>query len=753
MTDHRFTTPGARRKFNPILTCFVALALCVTGLLPAIGEAAGPGAEAPKAGSIQQLRLTSASGGKALPFSAGLAFRQGDIGGGKAPAVSGSHLDEAQVVVKNRWPDGSVRFAIVSGVADFEAHKEQSIALVAADASAGAGPDLAPADLRKTGLDVKVTFGKHGSAKWEGADWDKPLLAFVDGPVMSSWVYRRPIGDDQHLVAWLEVRLYRGGAVELLPWIENGFLRRPDPDERAGDVSVEVDGKPRFQGALTLRNHQRAVLVDENSLSIWRGNDPQITFRHDMHYLQSTGLVPAYSGVTSGSAAPFKHLATSYVPLAEANFPKGMGAGGYDKSIGPLPEWDVVYMTSDGDTRAWRAVQINGYAAGRYGYHYRDEHTQRAPVLSSYPNLVLGSGSGIESIGSSTKNETTPSSKGGSPPLFKSSHMPAIGMMAYLVTGRWYFMDEMQILASAMLLKQSDAVREFTKGIIQSSAGSNTTRGAGWALRAIADIAAMTPDDDQPLKKAFVTAIENNVDWYYDHYIAQSSNPLGLVRPYSDYTPHNGRLDSASWMEDFLTWSFGNIKALAICDSAHEQRLDRFVQWKYRSIVGRLGPNEPGHWSYRQAAAYTVPYAPSESADWAHGTGPWYRDWGEAYTAAGLKEEEGTSLLGAYIDGTGLATSYWGNLQPAISYAVEQNAPGALEAYERMTHAPNWARAASHFDTTTPVWSVQPRNLAKSFNPEGASRAPTRPTVLKGDHLPSAPEFTRDYLDPKRTRE
>src|SRR6185312_11122728 len=140
MTDHRFTTPGARRKFNPILTCLVALALCVTGLLPAIGEAAGPGAEAPKAGSVQQLRLTSASGGKALPFSAGLAFRQGDIGGGKAPAVSGSHLDDAQVVVKNRWPDGSVRFAIVSGVADFEAHKEQSIALVAADASAGAGP-------------------------------------------------------------------------------------------------------------------------------------------------------------------------------------------------------------------------------------------------------------------------------------------------------------------------------------------------------------------------------------------------------------------------------------------------------------------------------------------------------------------------------------------------------------------------------------------------------------------------------------
>jgi hypothetical protein len=711
VSDQTFTVPYAHQEFNRIATWLAALVLCVTGLLPAI--CVGGGLDASPTASIQQLRLTSVGGGTALPFTAGLAFRQGDIAGGKSPSASGAHLEQSQVIVKNRWPDGSVRFAIVSGVANFEARKEQSIAFVAANGARGPGPDVLLADFRKTGLEVKVTFGGYGSAKWEGADWDRPLLAFVNGPVMSSWIYRQPIGTDQHLVAWLEVRLYRGGDVELLPWIENGFLRRPDPDERAGDASVEVDGKLRFKGTLTLKNHQRAVLVDADSLSIWRSKDPHITFRHDMQYLQSTKLIPAYSGVTSGDAAPFKYLTTSYVPLAEANFPKGMGAGGYDKSIGPLPEWDVVYMTSDGDPRAWRAVQINGYAAGRYGFHFRDERTQRAPMLASYPNLVLGSGSGIQSIGSSTKNETTPPAHGGVPPLFKSSHMPAIGMMAYLVTGRWYFMDEMQLLASAILLKQSDSVREFTKGIIQSSAGSNTTRGAGWALRAIADIAAMTPDDDQPLKKAYVAVIDNNVDWYFARYIARPANPLGLVQPYSDYTPHNGRLDSASWMEDFLTWSFGNIKALAICDIGRDQRLDQFLQWKYRSIVGRLGPNEPGKWSYRQAAAYTVPYAPTDSPDWADGTGPWYKNWGEAFIAAGLKEVDGSTLLGAYIDGLGLATSYWGNLQPAISYAVEQNAPGAREAYERMTHAPNWLHAARYFDTKTPVWSVHPRNLSK----------------------------------------
>ena len=47
--------------------------------------------------------------------------------------------------------------------------------------------------------------------------------------------------------------------------------------------------------------------------------------------------------------------------------PNFMGDTGYDASIGLLPEWDVVYLTSGGDPRALTAVVINGYAAGRYG--------------------------------------------------------------------------------------------------------------------------------------------------------------------------------------------------------------------------------------------------------------------------------------------------------------------------------------------------------------------------------------------------
>lgn len=58
-----------------------------------------------------QLTLTSATSG-ALPFAAGFAFRQGDIPSGSGVVVSGA---TAQATVLNRWPDSSVKLALIAG--------------------------------------------------------------------------------------------------------------------------------------------------------------------------------------------------------------------------------------------------------------------------------------------------------------------------------------------------------------------------------------------------------------------------------------------------------------------------------------------------------------------------------------------------------------------------------------------------------------------------------------------------------------
>ncbi|XVJ68966.1 MAG: hypothetical protein HEQ39_04375 [Rhizobacter sp.] len=126
--------------------------------------------------------------------------------------------------------------------------------------------------------------------------------------------------------------------------------------------------------------------------------------------------------------------------------------------------------------------------------------------------------------------------------------------------------------------------------------------------------------------------------------------------------------------------------------------------------MGRLGGTGPNEHPFYEAAPYTIAVAPTDKPDFLKGTGPWFTDWGAVYKAqTEVPNPPGTGdqLRGGYFPE---ATSYWGNLQPAIAYAVQHRVPGALEAYQRLTSASNWSRLANKFNTN-PVWSVMPSNL------------------------------------------
>ena len=76
--------------------------------------------------------LSSATGGANLPFTLGQAFRQGQVPAGK---FVGSSLAGLQVAPKNYWPDGSLKFAILSGRATLAANTAQNYTLNAGGAA------------------------------------------------------------------------------------------------------------------------------------------------------------------------------------------------------------------------------------------------------------------------------------------------------------------------------------------------------------------------------------------------------------------------------------------------------------------------------------------------------------------------------------------------------------------------------------------------------------------------------------------
>jgi hypothetical protein len=676
--------------------------------------------------------LTSPAAQTLAPFSLGHAFRQGDIPSGTAVA---SDLPNFQATVKNRWPDGSVKFAVLAGRATLTAGRSLSVRVFSGTVSGGA--NLTEQNLRETGVTASIQFAPYGAVelanligvasaynatarRWSAGR----VMEWVSGPEMSSWIYYAPIGADPHLAAWFEVRLWRGGAVEVLPWIENGYLNVPGPTSKSGTATFVLGRTQRYTGAIDLPHHCRVVLAGGTTFSHWLGVDPQVVPRHDAPYLQATRLVPAYYGAIAPTSGLWSRLASTYAPLAQANFPNAIGTAGYHPSIGLLPEWDVAYLTSFGDPRALTAITINGYAAGRYATHYRDETTNRPFRFTSYPNLVLnGANSGVPGSGASSRSTYTPAASGTAPPAWATSHHPSVGFMAYLVTGRWYFMEEAQFSATIGFLKQTDEARQFAKGILRTNVGANTTRGAAWSLRTLAQACCVTPDDDSTLRGELLGSFEENVGFYHATYVAQRSNPQGVCAPYSDYTAGDGKYMHAMWMEDFLTAAWGYAADLGLGISAGgRSRLDAFFSWKAQSIVGRLGGETATEYNYRDAAQYNVAVAPADSVDWAGGTGPWYADWGQVYQAtvgrANLPSAD-TSLRGAYFPDP---TSYWGDLQPAIAYAVDRQVPGALGAYQRMAAAQNWGQIVAGW-SGNPVWGVKPRSATVPAVPAPAVAA------------------------------
>jgi hypothetical protein len=699
---------------NPVPPAPVTTSAAPITTTPATNTAPSPvvASPVPPGSPAATFRLESAIGGENLPFTIGHAFKKGQVPSGTN--IVGS-IPEMQVAGKNWWADGSLKFALISGHASITRSTPLTVTLGVGSA-ATPGKSLTTADLVATGVEASIDAQALGLARWSGGDWNAPFLTWVGGAQMSSWVYRQPIGSDAHLVAWLEVRLYASGAVEVLPWIENGYVLVPGPTSKNAVFTFNLGKSQRFSKSIDLPNHTRTVLISGSALSHWLGTDPQVTPGHDPAYLQATRLTPAYRVTTPGEAL-LAGLPQTFEPLQQGSYPGAMGTAGYDPSIGILPQWDALYLTSR-DVRAYRGVITNAYSAGRYGIHFRDEKSNRPILFSQYPNLVLsGNGENLQGTSASSKETYTPAATGTLPPVWNSTHHPSVGYLAYLVTGRFYFMEEVQFAATIHFLKNNDVAREFTKGVLRTNAGANTTRGMAWSLRTLAQAACITPDDDTALRRDFLTSVEGNVDYHHRIYVAQPNNNYGFFAPYTDYTGVGDNITFvATWQQDFVTAAVGYMLDLEPrISAAGADKLAALFRWKAASIVGRHGrTGVPTEYPYTQAATYTIAIAPSDTPDFMGGTGPWYPDWGAVYTATkgnGAKNDViSTDLSGGSFPE---ATSYWGNSAPALAYAVEHGAPGAKEAYARLTSASNWKLLETDFDNA-PEWAIMPRNAGQA---------------------------------------
>jgi hypothetical protein len=657
--------------------------------------------------------LLSATSVQDAPYTLGFAFRRGQLPANRTVAPS---VGQMQVAIKNRWNDGSIKFAVLSGRATLAANVPLHVGLspvpvVTAPAALGLP------DLRRANPTAEIAASGIGTARWQGTDWDSPFVNWVAGPEMSSWIYRKPVGSDTHLVAWLEVRVYAGGQVEVLPWVENGYIAVAAPGNRSATYTFTLGGTQRFAAAIDLKHHTRTVLISGAALAYWLGNGPELVIGHDKLYLQATELVPAYASRIAPGSALIAALPASYTPLAAGSFNysnDSMASSGYQDPIGLLPQHDVLYLVSDA-TAAYAATVRNGFSAGRWALHYRDEATNRPLRFSRHPNRVIGDGQGFKDNGGSTTNSRTPVPTGGNPPQWDCAHSPSVGYLAYLVTGRFYFMEQALFAATANYLGNGDnaALRNGAQGLVQTAIDAWQTRSCAWDWRTRVQALTAVPDDDRDLRQELVNSVEANIEHFHGRYVAQANNPWGWILPGETYS---GSLRfGACWQQDFVTAAFGFSLSLDLPVSpAAAGKLRDFFHWKARSIVSRLGPQ--GEFWYINAAPFTMSISSAAVPNFVNGSGPWYATAREVYNATyatppgWLGATEGT-LAGEIMPGE---RAMWGNLQSAIAYAVRHGVPGALAAYNRMTSARNWSALRDAL-AGRPVWAVVPTVTAPAW--------------------------------------
>ena len=673
------------------------------------------------AASLPTFGITSAAGGSLLPFTFGHVFKQGDVPAGQ---YVDSDLADWQAVPTTYWPDGSLRHAIISGRATCSANVLKSIAL-SVSATNRSGTALTEANLAAAMSTVTLAAGGDSFTLNSLIGTAARHRTVCTGPVMSSWLYRRVIAGSTNLVAWFEVRLYKGGAVEILPpWVENGFLLGTNPIADTRTYTLTIGGVTKFSGSVTVRHRSRPALLDNSAASFkhwsyWTGTDPQIVPRHDMAYLRLTGMVPNLTYAPSSTA--LNALQQSFAPNTLAGISSGMGAAGsnsgiigHDKNVS-----HAAWVSSSGDARAYNASMAFGYSGGSWSTHYREGDPTLAVnepfVFTQRPNVSINEGS----------SPAVPAGDGNEVGTPVTTHQPSYGFLPWLLTGRWWFLEEQVFWTNFNFLKgnpsqrRGEAYGQVTgtypayaasagAGIIDLSNGAYPHRGGAWSLRCLAQTLAILPTT-HPCYAAIKASWEANVGFYHSLYIdgtyqqdASSAdyvgNALGYVGSY-----YGGLVGPALWrmsafMNNMVCCVFPYMRELALPQTIGAQ-LDAVVQHVLKWTVGVTG--DAAGWDYRWGCDLYETAIGSIDASQNFVLSPTFADaFAKHVTMNSLNTSPvdtvlryGNQAIEAYDGGW----PYFGNHIMALAYAKDAGVPGASSAWSRMTAASNWTTLTAQF--------------------------------------------------------
>lgn len=534
-----------------------------------------------------------------------------------AAAADITSTSSVQVDVKNRWADGSVKFAIISG------RDTGSIVLKAG--SQGGGTPVSIADVLGTSFDATVNLDVGGTVYSASA---RTLLQgtvqkWLEGPLVTEWVVRDAAKNNgtphPHLAVQFCIRAFKSltgiDKIKVDAIIENGVNLTAGCNATLMTATVVVPGQTTYSWAGTQGVRTRWHRV------MWWGGAPTSYARLDVDYLQGSKLVPKFMKTWKGVAITPTDTFLDAVaktstpmtlhpdgPVAAWQPPSSHQESG-QRQIGCFPAWDSVYLINT-DKRAYDYMLSANDTFGGAMNHYRGASGDPA-TSQEYPDQYDYPASG------------TPN---GAIMGFEDSHAPVVGYTAYLASGDFFYLEECQFYAAWASLRQQPDHRDHGDGISITYYGAtydgNTflgnqirpqqARGQAWLLRNFGQAASASPDGSS-IKTKLSTILGKNLTRHRYLWHMEASNPpsvsdiwyneLGACAGYDGNDNTNG---FPFWMDNFVTWVYGHLYELGF-DTLQALR------FKGKFPVGIAGDQ----------TGFCIRFAP----EFHHVVGPAYRTW------------------------------------------------------------------------------------------------------------------------------
>ena len=640
------------------------------------------------AGSIIQSFRITADTTAINPFTVGLIFKKGEVI--NPPTLD---IDDYQIMIKKRWSDNSIKHVIASGSVAMTADIPKTIN-VYGDGTPPTGLVLTESDIVAAAPSASVELGDKGTVNLSSL-LGSPVRVWLSGISMVEAHYQTDIISD--LSVWFYVRLYKTGDIWIRVIVENGDVTGASNESYT--AKIMVDGNVVYNKAITHYAYTRYAVEGWVSSS-----GPDITIAHDTEYLMRTKLVPNYWKKNT-SASTLNELSQNYTPFSRCDWTERMGSAGFQNQIGLLPLWDALYLSSGGDYRAYKSVIANSNAIFSYAIIWSDKTTNKPIKLTDYSSWTCGGPGqgGYYEWGAGSL-------------IWEKAHHGSAGYLAYLITGDYYYLEAMEYQATlCYLMETSDAGNDASR-IIRGQ-----TRAVAWQHRTLGQLIAIAPKDE--ITTQLSSWLNYNLTYWESVRNKEGMNKLGYLYEYNLAAYEPGY--TAPWMQHFWIQTYGMMKDIEPFDTS--MLLDSLTTFLYQAAVGILGSTGSENYCFTKASSYTIKISDGTNGDpatWYDSWGTVYeKTWGQSNTSCGNRLEGSSG--GNPADGS---TGYWGNLFPAISYAVDHKAKGSTEAWQRLTGAENFSTFENSGFDDIPIWGIYPRDTSGD---QGDGDNPSRPVNVR----------------------